>query len=148
MLCRMAEKPTSPPLPYPFGEREGAKIAPELAEVLRLLAERGKATTIEGLRALLDPAASAQKRSAEPGQVDLMAANEWLIARWPSPRPCPLCNHEEWAIAGSLAHIPTSAIGLHMPPRVNPCVAVVCGHCGNTVFLNAIIMGLLPKSEE
>lgn len=204
MLCRiMAEKPTNPPLPYPFGEREGAKTASdirkwldsyaaqgkqarewiedlrkqsdsmkatmsalglgkqvaEIAEVMKSLdevmrlAKEGKLgeysdeTLIPELMQRMRRLKEAQKSALESGQVDLAPANEWLISRWPAHRPCPLCNHEEWRIGPSFAQIPTSALGLYTPPRITPCVAVVCGHCGNTVLLNALIMGLLPEEK-
>jgi hypothetical protein len=96
----------------------------------------------------LNEQADKQKKALATGQVDLQAANEWIISRWPAPRPCPLCNHEEWNFGGSFVQLPTSALGLQGAPRTSPCVAVVCGHCGNTILLNAIVMGLLPKGEE
>jgi hypothetical protein len=87
-----------------------------------------------------------QKKALETGQVDVASATAWIEAHWPAPRKCPLCNHEDWGIGPSFAQIATSTLGLHKPPRINPCVAVVCGHCGNTIFLNAILMGLLQAS--
>jgi hypothetical protein len=125
-------------------------LPPEAARDLAdMIEERGIVGPIEDAKAPLRDFAKhqLQKRALETGQVDLRVANEWIAVRWPAPRPFPLCDHEEWGIGPSLAQIPTSALGLHSPPRTNPCVAVVCGHCGNTVFLNALVMGLLPKSE-
>ncbi|HEY9157495.1 hypothetical protein [Candidatus Binatus sp.] len=129
---------------------EIAEWMKSLDEVLRLTKE-GKLgaysddTPVPELMERMRRLKEAQKTALETGQVDLAAANEWLISRWPAHRPCPLCNHEEWAIGPSFTQIPTSTPGLQKPPRINPCVAVVCGHCGNTILLNAIIMGLLQS---
>ncbi len=132
---------------------EIAEWAKSFNEVLRLT-EEGKLgpytddTPIPELMERMRRLKEAQKTAIETGQVDLMVANEWLISHWPAHRPCPLCDHEEWRIGPSVVQVPTSALGLQTPPRINPCVAVVCGHCGNTVLLNAIIMGLLPERES
>jgi len=123
---------------------------PELDAVRKTLAERGQPITPELLQKLAllieDPVAVAQKRAAETGQVDLAAANEWLMSHWPmEKRLCPVCQVVQWSIGPSFAQIPINVIGSHSSPRTNPCVAVVCGNCGNTLFFNAIVMGLLPK---
>jgi hypothetical protein len=129
-----------------------AESMKQLQEVLSL-AKEGKLgaysddTPIPELMRRMARLKEAQKKALETGQVDLAAANEWLINRWPEHRPCPLCNHEEWGFGPSFVQLPTSTLGLRSPPRTNPCVAVVCGHCGNTILLNAIIMGLIPKEN-
>jgi predicted RNase H-like HicB family nuclease len=132
-----------------------AEAMTQLQEVTRLakegkLGEYSDETPIPELMQRMRHLKEAQKKALETGEVDLAAANEWLINRWPEHRPCPLCNHEEWGFGPSFVQLPTSTLGLRSPPRTNPCVAVVCGHCGNTMLLNAIIMGLIPspKSED
>jgi hypothetical protein len=126
--------------------------ATSLKELIRLteegkLGEYSDETPLPELMERMKRLKEAQQKALETGQVDLAAANEWLINRWPEHRSCPLCNHEEWRIGPSFAQIPTSTLGLQTPPRINPCVAVVCGHCGNTILLNALIMGLLPEEK-
>ncbi len=132
---------------------ELAEWAASLKEVIRLteegkLGEYSDETPLPELMERMGRLKEAQKTAIETGQVDLMVANEWLISHWPAHRPCPLCDHEEWRIGPSVVQVPTSALGSQTPPRINPCVAVVCGHCGNTVLLNAIIIGLLPERES
>jgi hypothetical protein len=144
----MADKPTNPPLPYPLGEREGAKIAPELEEVLKLLAERGKPVTLEGLKALLEPAAAAQKRAAETNQVDDALAAQWFREHW-KDRNCPICKEVTWAMAPNFAHVPMVRIWRnHGPVASFPCVVLTCRVCGYTLFFNAIAMDLLPEGAE
>jgi hypothetical protein len=143
----MAEKPTNPPLPYLLREREGTKIDPELAEVLKLLAERGKPVTIEGLKALLDPVAAAQKRAVESDQVDDTLANQWFREHW-KDRTCPICRQVSWAMAPTFGHISMGLAGRHVPASSFPCVVLSCRVCGNTVFFNAVAMKLLPDGAE
>ena len=94
-----------------------------LDELLRLTKE-GKLgpytddTPLPELMERMTKLKDAQKAAVETGKVDLAAANEWLISRWPAPRPCPLCFHEEWRIGPSIAQIPTSPLGLQKPPRI------------------------------
>lgn len=140
----------------------GVKHAAEIAESMKeleeavQLAKEGKLgevsdeTPVRELMQRMKHLKEAQKLALETGKPDLTVANAWLDSHWPSPRLCPICKHDEWGIGPTFAQIPTSAFGHNMPPRVNPCVAVVCGHCGNTVLLNAIVMGLVPspKSED
>jgi hypothetical protein len=152
----MAEKPKGPPLPFPFGPREGAPPTdPDLNDLIKALTERG--TTIrnnpqfvDALKAVLGPPmpGTAQKRALETNEVDFALANAWFAQHWEEPRNCPICKKVTWGIAPTFSQNPVSQLGLHMPPRTNPCVAVICRTCGNTLFFNAIIMGLLPQGEK
>jgi hypothetical protein len=63
-------------------------------------------------------------------------------------RKCPICESENWGIAPTFAQLPTRPQKvIQAPVRANPCVALICQTCGNTLFFNAIVMELLPKSE-
>jgi hypothetical protein len=135
----MAEKPKGPPLPFPLGEREGAQTEKTKLEMLK---ERS-----EQLRKEIDQS-EALLRIAMANQVDFARASAWFAEHWPEPRICPICKQATWGMAPTFAQVPVSQLGLHMPPRTNPCVAVACRTCGNTLFFNAIIMGLLPKGED
>jgi hypothetical protein len=151
----MAEKPVNPPLPCPLGKAEGPNKDAELSDVIEALetgtAIRNVPQLVQTLKALQGSSKSqetAQKRAAETGQVDLVAANEWLESHWQvAKRPCSVCGQEQWGIGPNLAQIPTSALGPHNTPRTSPCVLLVCGNCGNTLFFNAIVMGLLAGEK-
>jgi hypothetical protein len=91
---------------------------------------------------------AAQKRAAQTNEVDFALASAWFAQHWSEPRNCPVCKQATWGIAPTFAQIPVSPMGLQTPPRTNPCVAVVCRTCGNTLFFNAVIMGLLPQEEK
>ena|ERR1700683_474599 len=89
-----------------------------------------------------------QERAYKTGLVDFVAANAWLLAHWPAPRSCPVCGVEKWGFAPSFLQIPTADLGFDAPPRPYPAVALVCGNCGNTLFFNAVMMGLLPQGQK
>jgi hypothetical protein len=73
-------------------------------------------------------------------QADLEAAIEWLREKWGDHR-CPYCDHLEWQV-GTPAEIQTfSTAGL------SPTFPVMCGNCGQTVFVNAILAGLRSEPE-
>lgn len=64
-------------------------------------------------------------------------------------KPCVLCGKTQWTIqekfvAMSVSDDPTAVV---LGGSVLPTVPVVCGHCGNTHFLNLIILGFKDLSE-
>jgi hypothetical protein len=95
---------------------------------------------------------AAQKRAAETNTVESGAANMWFNQYWPQPRKCPVCTRENWGLAGKFAHVPLGPIGRSaissQPISTFPCVVVTCRTCGNTLFFNAIVMGLLPEGAD
>jgi hypothetical protein len=96
--------------------------------------------------------AAAQKLAAETNRVDTAAANEWFKKHWTQPRKCVVCGQVNWGVASTFAHLPesligTGPVGTYQPVRTIPLVVLTCGTCGNTILLNAIVMGLLRKSE-
>jgi hypothetical protein len=92
--------------------------------------------------------AAAQKRAAETNLVDNAAANAWLKEHWTKPRKCAVCSKETWGLSPNFAHLPESLVGLHQAVRTIPLVVLTCRTCGNTLFLNAIVMGLLPQGAQ
>jgi len=88
-----------------------------------------------------------------PGAVDEAAANRWFTQYWPEPRRCPVCTNKEWGLISNFVNMPlepvgTNPVGTYQPVRTTPFVAVICRTCGNTLFFNAVIMGLLPKDQR
>jgi hypothetical protein len=90
----------------------------------------------------------AQKDAAVSGNVNNALANQWFAEHWPQPRTCTVCRHAEWGLVPQFAHVALGPIGALMRTRTYPCVAVTCRTCGNTLFFNAVSMGLLPKGED
>jgi hypothetical protein len=62
-----------------------------------------------------------------------------------SPR-CPICENREFAVGDfvPVATAPNPLGGYTTPlgaPNVLPCVAVTCQRCGNTLFVNLLVLG-------
>jgi hypothetical protein len=129
---------------------------PELAELLKLLREKGvPIKSPEELAELLkalgmklpETRETAQKRAAETNQVDQSLADQWFRDHWKN-RNCAICQEVTWSMAPDFAHIPMNLIWRHSPVRTFPCVVLTCRACGNTVFFNANAMKLLPEGSE
>ena len=64
---------------------------------------------------------------------------------------CSVCQHRNWKIFTKIFEIPgfysRSAMG--KAPRI-PVISVMCVNCSNTLFFNAIELGIVPadKKEE
>jgi hypothetical protein len=84
----------------------------------------------------------------EPGPgptVPVENAIAWVREKW-GERPCPYCQHLEWQV-GTPLEIPLAS-GEVMSPTMSPTFPVMCGNCGNTVLVNAILAGLVPEPRE
>jgi hypothetical protein len=72
-------------------------------------------------------------------------ALEWLKDKWGEPAPeCPYCRAKNWSV-GVPGRAPrgervTGWMALSFP--------VVCTNCGNTVFVDAVLAGVVPESES
>src|SRR6267142_2262411 len=61
--------------------------------------------------------------------------------------PCPSCGHTNtWQVGEGLVLFPFSVSnnqGIYVPGNNSyPCVPIVCSFCGNTMFHNALTLGL------
>ncbi|MBM3142026.1 MAG: hypothetical protein FJ005_03115 [Chloroflexi bacterium] len=73
----------------------------------------------------------------------------WLKNKWKEPAVCPYSKDSEWIIGGHLV-APTnySKVGAVIGGDAYPLVMVICKNCGYTVFLNAVMVGILPTKEQ
>jgi predicted nucleic-acid-binding Zn-ribbon protein len=62
----------------------------------------------------------------------------WLRDRW--KQPCPRCGVNEWVIGDSIM-----ALGIFATESIQPKVSVTCVHCGDTVLLNANLVGVIER---
>ncbi len=83
-----------------------------------------------------------RRRAELAAHQQISKAIEWLEVRWGPSRLCPYCEHDQWEI-GTPVEVPLLAGG-----AMSPAIPVMCSHCGNTVFINAIRAGLFPEPEE
>lgn len=76
--------------------------------------------------------------------VDKKAVQKWLQQKWTGPASCPISGDNNWTVADDFVQpMKYSTGGLSIGGRGYPLVMVVCSTCGYTLFLNAIVMGLL-----
>jgi hypothetical protein len=74
-----------------------------------------------------------------------------LKEKAPIPGPCPICGNRTWALQGSgfifmalqkgLGNISLGGPGI-------PFIALHCAKCGNTMFLNILVLGLRDMVEQ
>ena len=72
----------------------------------------------------------------------------WITARMGSDPKCPMCSGSDWTLGDMPLRVQASDAlvgGLGFP-----LLGLVCENCGNTQFLNMLVMGLLKNqpSEE
>ncbi|MBI2175021.1 MAG: hypothetical protein HYU33_07475 [Candidatus Omnitrophica bacterium] len=79
---------------------------------------------------------------------DSQALIKYLNEKW-AGRKCAQCGVGNWQIQDSLFELRQfSGGGLVVGGPLIPVVPVTCANCGNTVLVNAILAGVLPKPEE
>jgi hypothetical protein len=74
---------------------------------------------------------------------------EHLKKYWPDPQPCPVCRNEIWTLTDTVYEMREYYSGnLVVGGSIFPVVSVTCSTCGNSLFFNAIAIGILPKSMQ
>lgn len=93
------------------------------------------------------------QKPPEPG---LSEKQKQFVADWIKKkagnhiRPCAVCGHTKW-IVGDDTVTPTlvgHGGGIILGGKIYPSVPFICGNCGNTHFLNTIVMGLPSGGDE
>jgi hypothetical protein len=69
---------------------------------------------------------------------------------WSAEQVCPVCRHNEWEVYDTVFEVREFVGGSVNVSggAIIPCVAVTCKHCSNTLFFNAIKLGLVPPPEK
>jgi hypothetical protein len=67
-----------------------------------------------------------------------------IQSKWAGSKACPFCLQSKWTI-GELSAVPG-----YVPPNLNleslhPTVPLVCETCGNTLWFNAIVAGVVER---
>jgi len=75
---------------------------------------------------------------SELQQAFIEAAISWLGERWGPEKACPYCGNTGWSVGTPFE------VSLEGGNSLSPHFPVMCDNCGNTVFINAILAGLLP----
>ena len=89
-----------------------------------------------------------QKNTESLSEKQKRKALAWLIEKLGNDPKCPMCSQSNWHLANIQVRVqaPNALLG----GRGFPLIAMICQNCGNTQFLNMLVMGLLEKqpSEE
>ncbi len=138
LLKRFPPKPKGMADPGPFGDFTkpdgGEASASDVMAALEALTKQSE----EFIKV------SAQQRAAETNSVDSKSANAWLKEHWIASRQCAVCTSLNWGLSTTFAHLPETVGKIRPAGRAIPFVVLTCRTCGNPLFLNAIVMGLLP----
>lgn len=72
----------------------------------------------------------------------------YLNNKWHGTR-CPLCGEENWSVTDKvfeLREFNDENFALGGPSgAITPVIPVICANCGNTVFINVLVTGLLKE---
>ena len=84
------------------------------------------------------------KLSAE----DAKKALDWVDSKWGIQKKCFVCNKDDWSLSDTYGMLPTGGKGNVRLGSSFPYIVLTCLDCGNSVFFNAVIIGLLPSGKE
>jgi predicted nucleic-acid-binding Zn-ribbon protein len=76
---------------------------------------------------------------------------DWLRnTSWGLDAKCPICGDTNWAIGEYLVQPVTLGAGggLQLGGTGYPQIQIISTRCGYTIFLNAVIVGILPGKRE
>ncbi len=80
-------------------------------------------------------------------KIDTQKFIEFINAKW-GQRSCPMCAAYDWSVQdvvyGVRGYLPW--LLPNGGPTV-PVIPVVCKNCGNTIFVNAIISGIIASQD-
>jgi len=89
-----------------------------------------------------------QAEEQDKPEVDKSKVQAWLQEKWTGLKTCPVSGDNNWIIADDLLQPMIHASGgLRVGGRGYPLVMLICRTCGYTMFLNAVLMGLLDSSS-
>ncbi|MBI1924437.1 hypothetical protein HYR99_09315 [Candidatus Poribacteria bacterium] len=71
-----------------------------------------------------------------------------LMATWEQQK-CPICHLQKWVISDTVYELREFAGGKWLTgAAVAPVVIAICTNCGNTLFFNAIHLGIIEPTEK
>jgi hypothetical protein len=69
----------------------------------------------------------------------------WLEQKWTEARRCPYCGNPHWEVGTPVEiTLGNPMFGTPIQSPMSPMFPVMCTNCGNTVFINAILAGVVP----
>ena len=80
--------------------------------------------------------------------LNLDRASEWLNTHWKGDWACPICGNTDWTGHDAAMEVRSFDEGrMAATGPVIPLLVITCSTCGNTLFFNAILAGLVEKPE-
>lgn len=71
---------------------------------------------------------------------------EFLNSKVGSPKPCPVCGKTRWTLGDDVWELrQLSKDGLRVGGSLYPVILLICNECGNTQFLNAVVVGAVDQ---
>ena len=77
------------------------------------------------------------------------SVKKYFTEKAPMGVPCSICQHRDWKIAPKIFEISEfhSRSAMGGAPRI-PVISLMCVNCSNTLFFNAIKLGVVPADEK
>ena len=81
---------------------------------------------------------------------DKKALEEWLKLRWKRDSQCFVCNENHWLISEHMVAPVSSGHqgGFSIGGPQYPQVMLICNNCGNSLYFNAVLIGVARDTEE
>jgi hypothetical protein len=86
---------------------------------------------------------STPEKSSEAAIAEAIA---WLERKW-GEHPCPYCGARSWAVGEPVRILAAFPISFGKG-GLTPAFTVMCGNCGHTNLINAIVAGIVPEEEQ
>lgn len=81
-------------------------------------------------------------------KIDTEKVKEHIKRKWYNPY-CPMCKTENWIIPDTMFELKEHTGGRIIHDRlttISPVIMVTCGNCGNTLLLNAMVVGIFDPN--
>lgn len=73
---------------------------------------------------------------------------DWINSKTPLVGKCPTCGDRKWQVLDHLVYSPIHyRSGMLIGGPNYPHAGIICTNCGNTQFLNAVMIGLVESSQ-
>lgn len=64
-------------------------------------------------------------------------------------KPCSICGRQQWSVSTQFTAVTVSndPRAIQLGGTILPSVPIICSHCGNTHFLNLLVLGFTDLAE-
>lgn len=68
--------------------------------------------------------------------------------KWKKSKECSVCGEMKWSMSDNIFSLPQFGPGGQAGKKVYPAVVLTCGECGNSLFFNAMSLGISFKTTQ